>query len=108
VQLSDSAASRLPSLARQYLGDAGGTLVSALSPSVRLRRTHACDPASPASRLGGMALLADGQPWPVTGDGTPLSFIGQISTGDVGAPDGCPPLPAGVLLRGNRAGSLGK
>jgi len=98
VQLSDSAASRLPSLARQYLGDAGSTLVSALSPSVRLRRTHACDPAGPASRLGGTALLAGGQPWPVTGDGTPLSFIGQVSTGDISAPDGCPPLPADSLL----------
>jgi len=98
VQLSESAASRLPSLARQYLGEAGSTLVSALSPSVRLRRTHACDPASPASRLGGMALLADGQRWPLTGDGTPLSFIGQISTADISAPDGCPPLPAGSLL----------
>ena len=34
----------------------------------------------------------------MTGDGTPLSFIGQISTGDISVPDGCPPLPPGSLL----------
>jgi uncharacterized protein YwqG len=98
MQLSESAASRLPSLARQYLGQAADTLLSAVSPSIRLHRTQACDPASPASRLGGTALLVRGQPWPVTDDGTPLSFIGQISTRDISAPAGCPPLPADSLL----------
>lgn len=39
-----------------------------------------------------------GQPWPATGNGTPLSFIGQISTDEISAPDGCPELPAGSLL----------
>jgi hypothetical protein len=46
VQLSEPAAGRLPSLARRYLGGAADTLVPAVSPSVRLRRTRACDQAS--------------------------------------------------------------
>ena len=66
MELREPHLSRLPSLARQYLGDSAAQLLPEASLSVRLRRTQACGPSSSGSRLGGLALLPPGQSWPVT------------------------------------------
>jgi hypothetical protein len=66
MQLREPHVSRLPFLARQYLGDSATRLLSEVSMSVRLRRAQACDPAGSGSRLGGLALLPPGKLWPLT------------------------------------------
>ena len=73
MELREPHLSRLPSLARQYLGDSAAQLLPEASLSVRLRRTQACGPSSSGSRLGGLALLPPGQSWPVTQAGTGAS-----------------------------------
>jgi len=98
MQLREPHVSRLPSLARQYLGDSAARFLPEALMSVRLRRTQACGPASRGSRLGGLALLPPGQSWPLTKAGMPLSFLGQISTCEVTVPPGCPELPPDTLL----------
>jgi hypothetical protein len=45
MELREPHLSRLPSLARQYLGDSAAQLLPEASLSVRLRRTEACGPA---------------------------------------------------------------
>lgn len=97
MELREPHLSRLPALARQYLGDSAALLVSEASVSVRLRRTAACSPVFRGSRLGGLALLPPGMSWPVTLAGTPLSFLGQISTSEIPRP-GCPELPPDMML----------
>jgi uncharacterized protein YwqG len=98
MELREPHLSRLPSLARQYLGDSAAQLLPEASLSVRLQRTQACGPSSSGSRLGGLALLPPGQSWPVTQAGIPLSFLGQISTSEIPVSPGCPGLPPDTLL----------
>jgi uncharacterized protein YwqG len=98
MQLSETNAGRLPDVARRYLGPSAGTLLSATSQSVRLRRLEACDATGNGSRLGGAALLPAGLAWPATDAGKPLSFIGQVNTNEVGVPDQLPPLPPNTLI----------
>ena len=65
---------------------------------VMIRLVDSSVTAARRERGASGAVERAGQRWPVTGDGTPLSFIAQISTGDISAPGGRLPLPAGFLL----------
>jgi uncharacterized protein YwqG len=98
VQLSDADADALGTLARRIFGDAGPLLESLARSSVRLRRAAACPDTDAGSRFGGTALLPDGQAWPATRAGRPLSFLAQVSTADIPVPSGVAVLPADTLL----------
>jgi uncharacterized protein YwqG len=98
VQLSDSDADALGTLARRHFGDAAPVLESVAGSSVRLRPAKACPGTDTGSRFGGTALLPADHAWPVTRAGKPLSFLAQISTADIQVPAGTPALPADTLL----------
>jgi uncharacterized protein YwqG len=98
MQLSDADADALETLARRIFGDAGRLLESSARSSVRLRRAEACPDTDAGSRFGGTALLPDGQAWPATRAGRPLSFLAQVSAADIQVPAGIPGLPADTLL----------
>ena len=98
MQLSDADADALGTLARRIFGDAGPLLESLARSSVRLRRAAACPDTDAGTRFGGTALLPDGQAWPATRAGRPLSFLAQVSTADIPVPSGVAVLPADTLL----------
>ena len=75
------------------------SLSEAALPSVRLVADAQIDPATVgASRLGGSPDLPADLPWPVSDDGTPLSFIAQLDLEERAAHDAEAILPKTGLL----------
>jgi hypothetical protein len=75
------------------------SLSEAALPSVRLVADAQIDPATVgASRLGGSPDLPADLPWPVSDDGTPLSFIAQLDLEETAAHDAEGILPKTGLL----------
>lgn len=81
------------------LGRYAMSLSDAALPSIRLLADSRSDAAiAGASRLGGFPDLPAGLPWPVSDDGTPLSFIAQLDLGQMAAHDADGILPRTGLL----------
>ncbi|BCY06821.1 YwqG family protein [Actinoplanes sp. L3-i22] len=67
-------------------------------PSLRLTVGGACAPDTPATRLGGVPLLAPDADWPRSPSGDAQSFLGQLNCDDVNAGLGAAILPPGTVL----------